>query len=84
MTKKHAKFSSRQRVKELESVRKSGHILWWTVRQEMGSQDTQCLYALVEVEPNTNLVQTAKKVTKVNLRITVKPHVHLGSAVAQW
>ena len=41
------------------------------------SQDTQCLYALVEVEPKNDRVQTATKMTKINLKITGKPHVHL-------
>ena len=36
----------------------------------MRSQDTQCLYVLVEVEAKTDKVQTAKKVTKINMRST--------------
>ena len=40
---------------------------------ELWSQDTQCLYALVE----TNEVQTAKNVTKFNLRSTSKCHALL-------
>ena len=41
------------------------------------SQDTQCQYALVEVEPKNDYFQTAKKVSKINLRITAKPHAHI-------
>ena len=37
---------------------------------------TMCLYALVEVKPKNDLVQTAKKVTEINLRITAKPQAH--------
>ena len=40
-------------------------------------EDTQCLYALVVVEPKIDQVQTAKKVTIINLRFTAKPHAHL-------
>ena len=40
---------------------------------ELRSQDTQCLYALIE----TDLVKTVKNVTKFNLRITAKFHAHL-------
>ena len=40
----------------------------------MHSQDTQCLYALIEGEPKKDQVQTAKKMTKIYLRITAEPH----------
>ena len=43
----------------------------------MRIQGNQCLYALVDVEPKIDLVQTAEKVIKYILRITAKCHVHL-------
>ena len=43
----------------------------------MHSQDTQCLYALIEVSPKNDKGQTAKKVIQINLRITAKRHSHL-------
>ena len=52
--------------------------------KELRSQDTQCLYALVEVEPNNDLVQIAKKGTQINLKITGKPHAHLQAALTKY
>ena len=37
----------------------------------------QCLYALVEVKPKNDYIQTAKKVTKINLKRTAKPYAHI-------
>ena len=34
------------------------------LKEELRSQDTQCLYGLVDVDAKIALVQTAKKVTK--------------------
>ena len=40
-------------------------------------EDTQCLYALVEVEPKITKFKLRKQSDKNNLRITAKPHAHL-------
>ena len=61
-TKTHAKFHKKIRVK-LEGVH---------------SQDTRCLYVLVEVE-SSNCVKSDKN-SSVNLRITAKPHKHLQTS----
>ena len=59
----------RPRQKQLQSLKKIQVKLY----EEFRSQDTQCLYTLVE----NDKVQNANNVTQFNLRITAKCHAYL-------
>ena len=56
----------RPRQNQLQTSKKIQVKLW----EELRSQDSQCLYALI----GTDEVRIAKNVTKFNLRITAKCH----------